>query len=84
MARHQRHFLQFSYIPCTDDQSPAIGVCFYLSDQFGNLVHYFAINPLPTSPLFSIYRAEFSMLISPFIPDTYIVFFQVTGIGFPF
>ena len=55
-----------------------------MSDQFTYLVHYFSIFPLPTAPLFAIDRPQFTIFISPFIPDPDAVLFQVSNIGFPF
>src|SRR4029078_10790793 len=41
MTGHQGHFGKVGYIPGTDDQAPAVRVCFDLADQIRNLVDGF-------------------------------------------
>ena len=84
MTRHQRHLRQIGYIPCTDDQTAAIGIFFYLLNQFTDLVNHFSILSFPAAPLFAIYRAKVAIFIGPFIPDLYTMFFQISNIGLAF
>ena len=84
MTGHQGHFRKISYIPGTDDQATAIGILFYLLNEFTNLVNHLTILSLPAAPLFSIHRAKIAIFISPFIPDLYTMFFQVSDIGLSF
>src|SRR5690606_35782347 len=48
------------------------------------LIHAFAIRPEPRSPLIAIHRPQLSVLISPFIPDSDTVFFQIGDVRFSF
>src|SRR5262249_34907754 len=84
MAGHQRHFRQFCYVPCTDDEPPAIGAGFYLFNKVAYLVNGFSISAFPTAPLFAVDRSQFALFVGPFVPDRYAVVFEVLDIGLPF
>ena len=43
-----------------------------------------SVRTFPAAPLFAVNRSQFAVLIGPFIPDAYAMFFQVFDIGIAF
>ena len=76
----QRHAFDLTRIPCGDQQTTQIGVCFDHFDNSGDLIDLPAIGGLPAPPLLAVDRPEIAVFISPFIPDADTVFLQIGDI----
>ena len=81
VARAETHFGQVGYIPCVHDHAAAVGIGFYLVQHIFYLVIDLAVSTGPAAPLMAVYRAEATVLIRPFVPDAYAMFFEVGNIG---
>ena len=81
VTRRQRHLIDFSRIPCADDQAPAFRIGFYLRNQIIDLIDVHSVSAAPIPPLRAINAAKLAVFVSPFIPDRDAVFVQVANVG---
>src|SRR5262249_15972240 len=77
VALLQSHPIQFADVPGADDQTTGIGICSDLFNKSADLVNRAAISRPPRSPLRAVDRAEFAVLVRPFIPDVHAVVGQI-------
>ena len=75
MAGGQGHAVHIGGVPRGHDQAAAVGVGLDHLHQLGDLVDVAAVRGGPVAPLVTVHRAEVSVGICPFIPDSYSVFF---------
>ena len=81
VARAEPHFGQVGYIPCVHDHAAAVGIGLYLVQYVFYLVVDLTISACPAAPLMAIYRPQAAVLIRPFIPYAYSMFFEISNIG---
>ena len=81
MARHQRHLVELADVPSRDDDASAVRCVANQVDGVLDLVDYPAVVRFPLAPLLTVYRAEISFLVSPFVPDSDLVILEVADIG---
>lgn len=62
VARRQSHRVDVRHIPCAHNQSPRVGVCFYLLYQVRYLVYAPTARCGPAAPLVAIHRPQFAPL----------------------
>src|SRR5207244_3900186 len=80
MTRWQSHFWNLTYVPRADYQPARVGISFDLFNYLADLIYRMSIRTLPRSPLCAIYRPEFSILASPFIPDVHTMFLEIPDV----
>ncbi len=84
MAGGQRHFVDEGGVPGGYDEAAAVGIAFDLLDNVGDLVDMPAVGGGPGAPLVAVYGAEVAVFVGPFVPDGYVIFFQVADVGVAF
>ena len=84
MTWRQRHLVDISRIPGTDDQPPRIRIALDHVDHVGDLVDAAAVRRRPGAPLRSIDRAEIAIGVGPFVPDRNAIVFQILDVGVAF
>jgi probable rRNA maturation factor len=82
MAWWERHVIKVGNIPGTYNMPARVGVVFHRFNYLCNLVDTTSIISWPRPPLVAVNMAQFSVFISPFVPDAYSVLFQIIYIGF--
>ncbi len=83
VARRERHFLQFTDVPCVDNVSSASGVFPDGLDDGVDLVNASSVGRAPVRPLGSVNTAKIAFFIGPFIPDPDLVLMEVGDVGVP-
>ena len=84
VAGGQRHFVDEGGVPGGYDEAAAVGIAFDLLDNVGDLVDMPAVGGGPGAPLVAVYGAEVAVFVGPFVPDGYVIFFQVADVGVAF
>src|SRR5688572_23120057 len=77
MAGRQRHLVEFTDIPCTDNVPAAIGIFFDAGNKLIDLIDRTPIRRAPAAPLRAVNAAEVSIRVGPFIPDGYAVIIEI-------
>ena len=81
MAGGKVHVLKVCHVPCRYDDATTVGVVLDSVHRLLYLVDESSVVVGPRTPLVSIDRTEFAVLVSPFVPDSHTVFLQVAHIG---
>ena len=81
MAWRQRHLVHLARIPCAYEHPSGVRVVLYRLNDFGELVDFPAVRGWPTAPLMSVYRAQISVLVGPFIPNGHFVLLKILDVG---
>ena len=84
MTRRQRHLIDLSHVPCGDDHATGIGIILQLIQHILDLVYRTSFIVGPRAPLVTIHGTQFSILISPLVPDADTVFLEVFHVGIAF
>src|SRR5699024_11407797 len=79
--RSPRHLVLLRDIPRGDQDTAGVWVIFQLVHDRFNLVYVLAIRSRPGAPLHAVDRAQFGVVISPFIPDADLIFLQPRHVG---
>ena len=80
----QGHLIHLRHIPGRDNHTTGVGVVLQLIQHVLDLVDGTSLIVRPRTPLVSIDGAEFTVLISPLVPDTHPMFLQVFHVGVTF
>jgi len=81
VARRQGHAVHIAGVPGRNDVTAGVGIVFQTVYQLADLVDQAAVRRFPATPLFAVDRAEITVLVGPFVPDSNPVFLQVGNVG---
>src|SRR5690606_30760755 len=84
MAGTQRHMFQITDVPGIDNHPAAIRLIPDQIDGFCQLIDHPSIRSPPGSPLLSIYGAQITIFVCPFVPYPYAMFLKIFHIGIAF
>lgn len=84
MTGGEGHLVDFTGVPGADDVSAAMGSVFNAIDDLVDLIDGASFGAAPVGPLGAIDSTEVAVVVSPLVPDVYIVFFEVVDIGIAF
>ncbi|MNS85947.1 hypothetical protein D3C72_1198280 [compost metagenome] len=81
VAGRQLHARDVGHVPGRHDQAARIRIGADLRHQVGDLVDMSAVRRRPRAPLRAVDRAQFAVLVGPFVPDADAVLLQPAHIG---
>ncbi len=81
VAGWKGHAPHIGHVPRADQDTPRIGALADLLEHEPDLIHGLPVGAWPGTPLVSVNRTQFAVFISPFVPDTHAVVFQVADVG---
>ena len=77
MTWRKRHLLHLCYIPCRNNHTTRIWAVLDLVDHIRKLIDSTSVRSWPATPLMTIYRTKVTILICPFVPDTYAMLLKI-------